>query len=48
MKDFPVVVVANYFVEKGKKEGQPVEGILKLIKLVYIGTVGILISMKIG
>ena len=35
MKDFPTVV-ANYFVEKGKKEGQPVEGILKIIKLVYI------------
>ena len=36
MKDFPAVVVANYFVEKGKQEGRPVEGILKLIKLVYI------------
>ena len=36
MKDFPAVVVANYFVVKGKKEGSPVEGVLKLIKLVYI------------
>ena len=36
MKDFPAVVVANYFVDKGKKEGRPVEGVLKLIKLVYI------------
>lgn len=36
MKDFPAVVVANYFVEKGKKEGRPVEGVLKLIKLVYL------------
>ena len=36
MKDFPAVVVANYFIDKGKKEDRPVEGVLKLIKLVYI------------
>ena len=36
MKTFPAVVVANYFVDKGKEEGRPVEGVLKLIKLVYI------------
>lgn len=36
MKDFPAVIVANYFVKKGKEEGAPVEGVLKLIKLVYL------------
>ena len=36
MKDFPAVIVANYFVKKGKEEGSPVEGVLKLIKLVYL------------
>ena len=36
MKTFPAVVVANYFIERGKKEGRPIEGILKLIKLVYL------------
>lgn len=36
MKTFPAVVVANYFVERGLAENRPVEGVLKLIKLVYI------------
>lgn len=36
MKTFPAVVVANYFVKKGKDKGRPVEGVLKLIKLVHI------------
>lgn len=36
MKDFPAVIVANYFVKKGKEKGSPVEGVLKLIKLVYL------------
>ena len=36
MKTFPTVIVANYSVKKGKEEDAPVEGVLKLIKLVYI------------
>ena len=35
MKDFPAVVVANYFVEKGKADKKNID-LLKLVKLVYI------------
>ena len=35
MKDFPAVVVANYFIEKGKADKKNVD-LLKLVKLVYI------------
>ena len=36
MKDFPAVVVANYFVDRGKDDKKKIEGLLKLVKLVYI------------
>lgn len=35
MKDFPAVVVANYFIKRARKAKQEI-GILKLIKLVYL------------
>ncbi len=35
MKDFPAIVVANYFVERAREAKQEI-GILKLIKLVYL------------
>lgn len=35
MKDFPAVVVANYFVQQGKADKKNID-LLKLVKLVYI------------
>lgn len=36
MKTFPAVVVVNYFADKGKADKKKIEGLLKLVKLVYI------------
>ena len=36
MKDFPAVVVANYFVKRGIADKKKIVGLLKLVNLVYI------------